>query len=1483
LLAKEPRARPPSAESLIRSLAPLIPGLPPEAPGREGRHLVTAAFVGRESELAELERRLDPAIRGEESPAGFAVIGDVGVGKTRLLREFTLSARIKGTQVIESACSPHRRGLLEPLAEWLRPLEGRIDSLDASLRGPLQRWLLSRGRDEDQEGAAVQFPRLVQGLKSLFHEASEQTPLLFVLEDLHRADVPLLRAIGTLFEGEPKGRWAILLAGRDRFDDPGVEKGFASLREREVISVMELSPFTAREVAQWVAAALPGATLPAPRASEIRQWAGGNPFLIREAVLAGLEEGRFTPTPEGWRFRPPRGVETFPPAGVQTERRFKILAAEEKALVKILALHPGPLRLDQIARVLGHEDAPAIFPPLRQLVRLGWAVEDRVGPAFTLFHDRMRRPVMREMTSKERRDGHHRLAETLRPLVPEDEALEALVAEHWLRAGRHGEAAEACLGVGRCLEKRWFPGPARRFLGMAKYAAARAGWDEAAVSDIEISLAYNIQKIGHPRRAIRMFQELLKRPLPQALLGRCSYNYAFALKTLGRFEEALSAYRESRRLAEASGDRENLGPVLLGITFILNRMDRFEEVLEISETLEPLCEGHPHWQIDNYYTRVRAFFSLGRIDEAFAQTKNALQASRKVDPSTPAVPQSFYMMGFVRYLQGRARKSLRWCQAARKRYALLGHPLSTAGVESMMVELLWGMGRTEEAGDILRHAMRTLKGIGGPQVRMITIDNEVDEGMNCGRYSRVLRMIRETEAWLSRQKEDHRGIRMRNTTAFIRFLIRAGGNQEALEAFEKIRPDIAKVDTLARHGTWITEMGCQRINGRPEKALEIMTRLEEEPYRVPMLMTGALPEKARALAALGRHEEAGEALRRVEEEIRGMGYPAFLLEPQLHGASLALETGDWEGALSAAGLVQEDAARMGMIYLVWEALYVAGLALERMGRARRAEKFFRRAAWAVERELASFPEPHRTSFRQKARVSDLLNRAGALRTEDTALRLAGRLGRRFEGPEGDWAKTALAWAQAVHRALGADAMVFEARWAQAMPPQAVFGEPQESDETVRFDFGSEGERAGSVTIFRRWVLGPFLPMSKRIGRILADRLASGLEREERRALAGRFERFKRTQSDAMKRTKAALSSVRRTLSQTQLALGAARGYGEMVGDSKGMRKVYDLVQRWGPEDATVLVTGESGTGKELVARAIHTSSKRREGPFFAVNCGAMAESLLGSEIFGHEKGAFTGADETRPGLFELAVGGTLVLDEVAEMTLTMQAQLLRVLDGKTVRRLGATSDLPVDVRVIALTNRTLQEEVVAGRFRADLFHRLNAASIEVPPLRKRKEDIPLLAQYFLSEFRGKGMRSELPRGVSSLLMKHRWPGNVRELRNEMQRVSVLARGRELQPDDFQELDPAQVTKTSLSERLLVKLRESAARGGIDLESRHEDLFRILAGGGVIRRGEYEQLAGISSRTANRDFKRFESLGMIQRIGRGRASSYQLDPALQELT
>ena len=307
-------------------------------------------------------------------------------------------------------------------------------------------------------------------------------------------------------------------------------------------------------------------------------------------------------------------------------------------------------------------------------------------------------------------------------------------------------------------------------------------------------------------------------------------------------------------------------------------------------------------------------------------------------------------------------------------------------------------------------------------------------------------------------------------------------------------------------------------------------------------------------------------------------------------------------------------------------------------------------------------------------------------------------------------------------------------------------------------------------------------------------------------------------------------------------------FDQLVGESEPMQRVYSLVDMVAGSAVTVLLTGESGTGKELVARAIHHKSARANGPFVTMNCGALPENLFESELFGYEKGAFTGALATKVGRFELADGGTLLLDEVGELSLKSQVDFLRVLETKEFRRLGGTRVIKVDVRIIAATNRNLEEAVRQGGFREDLYYRLNVVPLRLPPLRERGDDIPLLAEGFLREFTALHQRApqEISREAMRLMRLYSWPGNIRQLRNLMERLVITVTHPAILPEHLPEEIQA---STDEARRMVVTL-------GTSLKEIEKETIRRTLAEVVNHREKAAKLLGISLRALQYKIKQY---------------------------
>ena len=312
--------------------------------------------------------------------------------------------------------------------------------------------------------------------------------------------------------------------------------------------------------------------------------------------------------------------------------------------------------------------------------------------------------------------------------------------------------------------------------------------------------------------------------------------------------------------------------------------------------------------------------------------------------------------------------------------------------------------------------------------------------------------------------------------------------------------------------------------------------------------------------------------------------------------------------------------------------------------------------------------------------------------------------------------------------------------------------------------------------------------------------------------------------------------------QLQAELEGNAVFGRIIGKSAEIQKVEEVVRKVADSKASVLITGESGVGKELVADAIHNLSSRKNNSFIKVHCAALSETLLESELFGHEKGAFTGAEKMQKGRFELAHGGTIFLDEIGEINQNVQIKILRVLQEHKFERVGGEETIEVDVRVIAATNKNLEEEVKAGRFRQDLYYRLNVIHIQVPPLRERKDDVPLLMATFLNEFNKENNKhiTGLDNRAKSALYKYDWPGNIRELRNCMESAVVLCSTNEITIDDL----PATVTQSSAGDTIAIPV-------GISLDDAEKAIIQQNLAANSNNKSKTAEVLGIGRKTLQR--------------------------------
>ncbi|MHC5036406.1 MAG: serine/threonine-protein kinase, partial [Planctomycetota bacterium] len=1137
LLAKDPRFRFPSAEAVHAALAAVMPDAVDGPESGEGRHLINAVFAGREEALGELWNLLEPSQEGTPPPTLVAIQGPGGIGKTRLAREFSVSARVKGYRVLEIRCKAHPRFPLEPLAEAAFLLSNEADSLHAPDRQAVK--ALLEGGQEKSESPDIRGGEkwLSEWIKGVFESATEHGGFLAVLEDFHLALPELVDFLFLLLNPEKGIRGAFLVTAREKFTDPQSGKKFHARRSEGSVGTVTPAPFLGSEVSEWVETALPGASLPEGTAEELVVWAKGNPFLIREALLAGVEGGRFIPSPSGWRFVPPPPGESFPAVGQGTEHRFANLPPRDQELVAAFALHPGEIEVGLLEKIVAGVGESSLLSILRGLVRSGWIVESKRGRAFSIFHDRLRRPVQRALSPEVRARLHRETAACLEGDAEEDEAVEAMVAEHWARAGVHEKGEDWCYRAGRVASHMGRYRRSLLFLRAAYRSAVAIGRDPARLGKIGILVSRSATFLGNLDKAEAILHEMDWRQFPVAL--RDAYLNALGATYLsrGKLAEAHEALQESLKLKEASGQfegRPESVELLLTISMTLNGLQRYEESVQVLNRALTLCGDFPTQRGRILVGLGRTFISLGRLDEAFDRLVQGVKIFRKF-PSDPMnfVP-IYFLIGNVRVDQGITHRAFRWYKIYRRFSERFNYAIGDCIGASMTSRTAWILGKPALAYREAKHALDLSLRIGDIYQIINSLAGLHLLAIQTGRHDLSL-SVRES----ARRNASKVGAHLFDLLFPFptEFLLRAGRIGDARKALDEAVSGFKEKGFHLQRRILLTEMALDVESGRPERVLDSASAMEEKAGSFLRDRIQILGLKARALADLGREKEAKLAFQEALENALERGHSGDAAGLRFHQARWLQAKGDPSQAFKGAIFSAAEAERSGRIARVWQALHLAARALEALEQPRRAAKFFRRALWRMETEAMAFPEPYRSSFTAREDCADLIGRTIGIRAEDTARRLAARVCAHLPSPSSEWVKTTTAWAASCAGFLGADAAVFQAQWGDAHPKEVVFGKPQDLDETRTLTFGGGGPRQGSLTLYRRWERGPFIPVALRNAPFLLSRLAASLERGERKELATQYERSERIIRAKLREAETVLATAQKTLSNTQTALG----------------------------------------------------------------------------------------------------------------------------------------------------------------------------------------------------------------------------------------------------------------------------------------------------------------------------------------------------------
>ena len=1407
LLEKDPARRPPTAEAVRERLADLAG----RAPGRGVPHRrpLAPSFAGREREMDVFREALAAVNRGRGEVLLLA--GVPGSGRTRLLDEMRLAARLEGRPAF----------VVGALDVPPRPF-GAVDALLAEL---------ARERDPagEVESAGNGIERRVDRLAGLLAGG----PSAVLVDDADRLDTPSREVLAGLAARARDGLVPVLLVLAFRRDEGGDDPLAERLLAGGPARRLELRPLAPGEASRVAASMLGRPELPPAWEAALAEETGGLPRRLVDLVGALVRAGRTgpgAPLPEDPRTALAGLREAAAPLAARIAQEWERLGPGARAILASLAVAGGePVAVADLRRLEPRVGAePEAVGRLveaglvRRLVAPGRPV--RLAPASPALGP----AILERIPEAERSILHRRMAD----LLAGDPAAAETRARHLEAAGEEDrardlriEAAERALALG-------IPREAARIAGEAldRLREGESPHREAALRRIR---AQALAEAGAHGEAEPEF----RRALAAAEASGDSLDRAACLGALGAFlgsrgrtDEALRHLEEALALLDEIGDTAGGGRVLLEIGRILVAAGRPAEAEErLGAALRQARRAdRPDLEAEILLALGELAARAGRGDEAGEHYRAAETAAQRAGVSaTRAAARRGKILALM--ATGRIPEAMaeaeRWLEQARQ----AGSVAAEAEARALAGRLAARGGRRGEALAQLDRAIELRRRLGQAAEAALLMAEAAGLLLERGQ-PRAARVRAEEARSLARRAGSDAALREAERV-LARIAATLGTPDATVRHLDAADPDPAERSLLLGRAALAAGQA-----DRARQALQEACFLARR-RRLPEIEDEGLALLAEAYLALREDERAQLALRKLRAAAREPGPEAAALGRLVAAErELALPDGDMVLARDEAERAAEVLVERERGDLAWRAFAALAAAARRLGDVDLARRAAGEAFRRLDALLVALPEGERARWERRPRVRAVLEArveegprpaapaAGAppagdlarrvsvlerlleinralnstlelgplLRTLlDTAIELTGAErgfllleqggnasmevargegGADLSGTDREMSRSVARQVMREERPLLAhdaqdDPRLAASRSVHALRIRSILATPLR----VR------GRVAGALVLDSRSVAGMFGPEDQEILVRLADQagiaLANARLVEELRRQAEEIRRLN-------ERLRETIEEQKIEILEKQSNLEVRFRFDCMIGASPAMQRVYRSLEKILETEIPVLVTGESGTGKDLVARVLHYNGPRREKRFVTVNCAALTDTLLESELFGHRRGAFTGADRDRKGLFEQADGGTLFLDEIGEMPLHLQPKLLRAIQFGEIRRVGEDTPRHVDVRIVAATNRDLAEAVAEGSFREDLFYRLDVARIHLPPLRERMEDIGLLVEHFLEQAARKagGSPRRIEPAALRLFLRHDWPGNVRELENEVLKLATFTEG-----------------------------------------------------------------------------------------------------------
>ncbi|MFP3939499.1 MAG: sigma 54-interacting transcriptional regulator [Thermoanaerobaculia bacterium] len=1468
--------------------------------------VLASRLVGRGDAMARLSDELASA-RGGESRV-LVVEGPEGIGKSRLLREFRLLASVEGARVVFGRASSEGARALQP---FLQALEQLGIAVEPASSGP------------PPTDARARF-RLFREVSRKLAEASRTVepggePLVLFLEDLHLTGHES-RELLTFLASDLGGAKVLIVASRRpeqaEGDAEGVELQAPAARTAEPWQasddeagprVLRLQPFSDAATIELVDASLgqedPGA-LPEALYTWVHRASGGVPGRVQQLLCHLIDEGDLVFRRGEWKPRRSalaRLAESEPDEALAWRRPASFGTAHHE-LLEAVAIFGEPVRASALADLL-EQPPEAVWEGLTSLAGQGLLdrLEEADGPRFTVAGSRLRNAIYASLDPARRTAFHLAAGERLATRFEAGaRELASRAAEHLWRGGRRAQSLPLLLAAAREAAAVHGHAEAAALFGRAAEAAEEAG-DAHAGFEAREGRARALALAGHAGRALRVYQELLDGREPPAAgkrtrRGRIHLEKGRLHGRLGEHGTALETFEAGlavlgRPADDRPEDLEVVSELLHGKAVALRDLGRTDEAYETARAAlrQASAAGLERQRAFLVNTLAMMFFARGDWRRAGRLARWGLRRAASGEDAYPAVLLR-NTLAMVRWKTGDFDAASTLYGENLAAADVLNDPWAQLTALNNLGVLRCGRGDWREARRLLSRSLDMNRRLGAREGEALARINlgEVEEIL--GDWRRARRHARRALALLEGPGESPEAVAAHLLLGSIARkagdVATAGGHvQEALAGAEAAGDRDLAIQALFQRGLLRAE---ELALDRAEEDLEGALARAREAGTGELLGRILL---ARAELALDRDDRREAA--RLAAEARGV--IEELGDRLSEGRLLTLEArlaGDDGGDDPArpGRLFGEAVACLEAVAAPYElalALYRWGLAtpgvepaLERLDRALAtfedlgAEPDAERARGAVERIRANRSRSNTGGSRganeatlhevMKIINSSLDQREVLDRTMDVALErlgaergmivLSDRLTRELE--------------VAAARNLGESDAAEDRKLSESVVRRVIDSE----EPVLAVDALADTRFAGAESIIASHILSilcvPLAIRERLAGAIYVDHCESrhlfsqgDLEFltafADGAAVAIDNARLFGELEEARERLKAENDSLRREIL-------ASHHLGSIIGKSRAMQELKATLERVAQSSSTVLIRGESGTGKGLIARIIHNISDRREGPFVHFNCAALPETLVESELFGHEKGAFTGAAERKPGRFELAHNGTIFLDEVGKVSRAIQAKLLRVVEDKEFERVGGTRTQRSDARIVAATNLDLEEAIARNEFREDLYYRLNIIPIVLPPLRERREDIPYLAQHFMEQIgRDLGQpRRELDPAVLELFEGHPWPGNVRELESAIHRALVLSSDDVLGPEHFAWIGNGNVDAGGMPAGAVVpgpwpgavSLEEGGYQAALDALDRRLIETALAQSDGKIR--EAARILGIARNTLKAKMKRY---------------------------